>query len=69
MTDNSEQVLAALKNATQRACEVIGEKGESYAKALAKVKSGILRNSITHKVSDEGGKKVVTVGSNVHYAP
>lgn len=65
MTDNTAEVLAALSRASARALEIIGGKAESYAKGLAPVDTGALRNSITHKA--EGGTMIV--GSNVEYAP
>ena len=48
-TDNSEEVLAAMKSAKARALEMCGMKAEEYAKKLAPVDTGALRNSITHK--------------------
>lgn len=41
---------------------------ETYAKGLTPVKSGALRNSITHKV-EMGEEPKVIVGSNMEYAP
>lgn len=67
--DNSAEVLSAMELAKKRAMEIIGGKAEGYAKALARVNSGILRNSITHQVDTDGKKATVTIGSNVHYAP
>ena len=75
-TDNSPQVREALDNAVPRILEMIGIKAERYAKALCPVGTpestgkkgylgGTLRNSITHQVDND----VLTVGSNVEYAP
>ena len=65
ITDNTAEVLAALKQAKDRALEIIGGKCESYAKGLVPVDTGTLRNSITHQVDGD----TVIVGSAVHYAP
>lgn len=63
---NADNVLSAEKAAKATALEIIGGKAESYAKALCPVKTGNLRNSITHQQFDED---TVAVGSNVSYAP
>jgi HK97 gp10 family phage protein len=76
--DNSDQVLSELERAVERALEIIGMKIETYAKARCPVgtvestgkkgyRGGTLRNSITHEV--DKSEKIVTVGSNVEYAP
>ena len=65
ITDNSAAVLTAIDRAKARALEIIGGKVESYAKGLAPVDTGALRNNITHTV--EGDTAVV--GSAIHYAP
>lgn len=65
-TDNSDEVRALMKQARDRALEIIGLKAEGYAKKLcpvAPVNGGRLRNSISHKVSD--GE--VYIGSNAEY--
>ena len=65
ITDNTGEVLSALNRAKARALEIIGGKVESYAKGLAPVDTGALRNSITHRMDGES----VIVGSAIHYAP
>lgn len=65
--DNTGEAKKAMEMAVLRALEIIGGMAEGYAKGLTPVKTGALRNSITHKVDKAG--KTVTVGSNVHYAP
>ena len=65
ITDNTAEVLSALDRATARALEIIGGKAESYAKGLAPVDTGALRNSITHQVEGD----TVSVGSAINYAP
>ena len=74
--DNSTEVLAELSRAKARTLETIGLKAEGYAKRLCPVgtvestgkkgyRGGTLRDSITHTVSED----VLSVGSNVEYAP
>ena len=75
-TDNSAQALSELSRAKARTLETIGLKAEGYAKRLCPVgtvestgkkgyRGGTLRNSITHAVDGD----VLSVGSNVEYAP
>ena len=74
--DNSAKALAELSRAKARTLETIGLKAEGYAKRLCPVgtvestgikgyRGGTLRNSITHTVDGD----VLSVGSNVEYAP
>ena len=63
--DNSDEVLAAMESACNRALEKCGLVGEGYAKKLCPVDTGNLRNSITHTVSD--GEKAVYIGTNSEY--
>ena len=76
MSDMSHTIIAQLELAEARTLETIGLKAEKYAKALCPVgtvestgkkgyRGGTLRNSITHKVSNDS----VSIGSNVEYAP
>lgn len=76
ITDNSAEALTELERAKARALETIGLKAEGYAKRLCPVgtvestgikgyRGGTLRNSITHAVDGD----VLSVGSNVEYAP
>lgn len=62
--DNSAQVLAALREATERALEKCGLVAEGYAKKATPVDTGNLRNSISHRVSENE----VVIGTNVEYA-
>lgn len=75
ITDNSPEVLAALEQAKARALEIIGGKGESYAKARVALRgpkgnamrsdiNAQVRNSITHRVEGD----TVMVGSNLDMA-
>lgn len=50
-TDNSDKVFESLDVCTERAMNMIGIKLEKYAKALAPVDSGRLRNSITYSTN------------------
>lgn len=60
-----EEAIDLKDEAVGRALEIIGIELEKYAKALAPVDTGRLRNSISHAV--EGN--TVGVGTNVEYAP
>lgn len=64
--DYSADVLEAMHDAVVQALERCGEQAEGYAKDLAPVDTGNLRNSITHQVDD--GESAVYIGSNVEYA-
>lgn len=57
----------AVDAAIARAAEIIGGMAEGYAKGLAPVDTGHLRNSISHGTEDAG--HTVVIGSNVEYAP
>ena len=65
--DYSADVLNEFHDAVLRALERCGEQAEGYAKDLAPVDTGNLRNSISHKVDDE--EPAVYIGSNTSYAP
>ena len=65
--DYSADVLNKFHDAVLRALERCGEQAEGYAKDLAPVDTGNLRNSISHKVDD--GEPAVYIGANVSYAP
>lgn len=64
--DNSGEVISTMQEAAIRALEKCGLTAEEYAKRLAPVDTGNLRNSITHQVDD--GESAVYIGSNVEYA-
>ena len=66
-TDNSKEIIEAMKKATVRSLEKCGLTAEGYAKKLAPVDTGNLRNSITHTVDD--GEPAAYIGTNVEYAP
>ena len=66
-TSHVKGVNSEVDRAFSRAAETIGGMVESYAKGLAPVDTGNLRNSITHDQEDNG--HTVVVGSNVKYAP
>ena len=65
--DHSDEILAALQDAAERALEKCGLVAEGYAKRLTPVDTGNLRNSITHKVDPE--EPAVYIGTDVEYAP
>lgn len=64
--DYSQEVLDAMQDAAARALERVGEQAEGYAKDLAPVDKGQLRNSIAHIVKDS--ENAVYIGSNLEYA-
>ena len=66
-TDNSKEVSEAIKSALLKGLETCGLVAEGYAKKLAPVDTGNLRNSITHTVDD--GEPAAYIGTNVEYAP
>lgn len=64
--DYSADVLNEFHDAVLRALERCGEQAEGYAKDLAPVDTGRLRNSISHQVDE--GKTAVYIGSPLEYA-
>lgn len=64
--DNSGAVLSAFHSAVEKALETCGLVAERYAKKLAPVDTGNLRNSISHKVDPE--EPAVYIGTNSSYA-
>ena len=66
-TDNSKEVSDNIKAALLRGLETRGLVAEGYAKKLAPVDTGNLRNSITHDLDD--GEPAAYIGTNVEYAP
>ena len=65
-TDNSKEISEDIKAALLRGLETCGLVAEGYAKKLAPVDTGNLRNSITHTVDEE--EPAAYIGSNVEYA-
>ena len=66
-TDNSKEVSEKIKKALLRWLETCGLVSEGYAKKLAPVDTGNLRNSITHEVDED--EPAAYIGTNVEYAP
>ena len=64
--DNSGPILSAFHSAVEKALEECGLVAEGYAKKLAPVDTGNLRNSISHKVDPE--EPAVYIGTNNSYA-
>ena len=62
INDNSKEVSDNIKAALLRAMETCGLVAEGYAKKLAPVDTGNLRNSITHEVDD--GEPAAYIGTN-----
>ena len=65
--DNSKEISENIKSALLRGMEKCGLTAEGYAKKLAPVDTGNLRNSITHEVDEE--EPAAYIGTNVEYAP
>lgn len=65
--DNSGAIQSEAKAAALRALEKCGIIGESYAKKLCPVETGVLRNSNTHAVDED--EMAAYVGTNNEYAP
>ena len=63
--DYSDEVLEAFDEACERALERCGNQAEGYAKDLAPVDTGALRNSISHKVVDS--EPAAYIGTNSEY--
>ena len=64
--DRSDEVLAALQEAAERALEKCGLVAEGDAKRLVPGDTGNLRNSITHKV--DPAEPAVYIGTDSEYA-
>lgn len=65
-TDNSDRFKDEFQAALLRALEKCGLTAEGYAKRLAPVDTGNLRNSISHRVDSD--EPAVYVGTNSEYA-
>lgn len=65
--DYSAEVLNEFHDAGLRALERCGEQAEGYAKDLAPVDTGQLRNSISHAVDES--EPAAYIGTNLEYAP
>ena len=65
--DNSGEILREFGEAVQRTLERVGEQAEGYAKDLAPVDTGQLRNSISHAVDES--EPAAYIGTNLEYAP
>ena len=64
-TDNSKEVLEAMRQASVRALEKCGLTAEGYAKKLCPVDTGNLRNSITHMVDEQ--EPAAIIGTDSEY--
>ena len=62
--DNSKEVSDNIKAALLRGLETCGLVAEGYAKKLAPVDTGRLRNSMAHAVDDDAAY----IGTNTSYA-
>lgn len=64
---HTDEILDALDEQIEAALTEVGMQAETYAKQLAPVDTGRLRNSLTYEV--DAPNKSVTIGSAVEYAP
>ena len=64
-TDNSKEVSEKIKKALLRGLETCGLVAEGYAKKLAPVDTGNLRNSITHMVDEQ--EPAAIIGTDSEY--
>lgn len=62
---HADEILSAMHEAAITALEAIGIQAEGYAKKDAKVDTGRLRNSISHKV--DARAQEVYIGTNVEH--
>lgn len=85
LTDNSDEVLKALKEKVEVTLRTCGQTAEGYAKEDCPVDTGRLRNSITYattsyqspananppdyQLQGKPAENEVVVGTNVEYAP
>lgn len=65
--DNSEEVIATMREQAILGLQAIGQEAEGYAKEDCPVDTGRLRNSITNKMVED--EMAVYIGTNVEYAP
>ena len=68
-TSSRALLVKQVDNRLLRAAEIIGGMAEGYAKELCPVDTGNLRNSITHKVVNDGQSVSIMIGTNVEYGP
>lgn len=66
VTNNANLALEELQSACLRALERMGQQAEGYAIDLVPVDTGMLKNSLTHKVVPS--ELTVYAGSNMEYA-
>lgn len=66
ITNNADLTLEELQSACLRALERMGQQAEGYAVDLVPVDTGMLKNSLTHKVVPS--EMTVYAGSNMEYA-
>ena len=66
VTNNAKLTLEELQSACLRALERMGQQAEGYAIDLAPVDTGMLKNSLTHKVVPS--ELTVYAGSDMSYA-
>jgi HK97 gp10 family phage protein len=65
--DHSQEIINQTNEAIYNALEIVGNKAADYARALAPVDTGNLKNSMTSEVHED--EKAVYIGTDVKYAP
>lgn len=69
VVDNSEEVVLVKNQAIERALEKCGLVAERYAKENCPVRTGRLRNSISHATEAHAATGKEYIGTNVEYGP
>lgn len=69
LTDNSDEVLAALENAIDRALDAIGETAVGYAQDVITEAGRVDTGRMRREIGTDHDEKTVIIGTNVEYAP
>lgn len=69
ITDNSDEVLAALENAIDRALDAIGETAVGYAQDVITEAGRVDTGRMRREIGSDHDEKTVIIGTNVEYAP
>lgn len=69
LTDNSDEVLAALENAIDRALDAIGETAVGYAQDVITEAGRVDTGRMRREIGSDHDNKTVVIGTNVEYAP
>lgn len=69
LTDNSDEVLAALENAIDRTLDAIGETAVGYAQDVITEAGRVDTGRMRREIGSDHDNKTVVIGTNVEYAP